>query len=115
MVGIVLNYSIMDVYYDYRGSSLKEEHQSYKGESTYDIVVAADTIYIIDTFPCLIKTLKDLTNSSSVIYLSHELRKQSELNFYVQAKEAGFTVKQVRNIHFHSPCDSITILHFFVF
>ena len=86
---------IVILFLDFRGSDLNDNHLSLKNEKVYDYIVGSDITYIIDTFDDLIKSLLSLSHSSTEIYISHELRKQSELEFYHKATKAGLNIHKV--------------------
>ena len=64
----------------------------------YDIILAADVIYIEETFPDLIKTLKELSNSESVILLSCKRRYKRHDQFFEQLLSDGTFVDEVVRI-----------------
>lgn len=55
----------------------------------YDIILAADVIYIEETFPELMKTLEDLSASESVIFLSCKHRYERDDRFFQLLLSSG--------------------------
>ena len=66
---------------------MDEKHYPSKDKKVYDYVLGSDITYILDSFEDLIITLSDLTNPSSVVLISHELRKHEETSFYKMASQ----------------------------
>ncbi len=61
----------------------------------YDVVLAADVVYIEETFSDLIKTLEDLTDSNSVILLSCKRRYERHDHFFEQLLSTGRFVDEI--------------------
>ena len=59
--------------------------------------MASDITYIENTYPLLVKTIADLTDETSKVIISHELRKLHELEFYSLLKENNFNIQRVIN------------------
>lgn len=63
----------------------------------YDIILAADVIYIEETFPKLIQTLTDLTSARSVVLLACKYRYERDYRFFeLLAKSGRFEDKVVQ-------------------
>jgi len=56
--------------------------------SSFDMILAADVMYVEESFPLLIKSLDDLADSQSIILLSCKHRYESYMKFFtlLQAK-----------------------------
>ena len=55
----------------------------------YDIVLAADVIYIEETFPDLIKTLVDLTGPKTLVLLACKYRYERDTQFFQMLENTG--------------------------
>ena len=55
----------------------------------FDFVLAADVIYIEDTFPLLLKSLVDLSDSETVILISCKRRYERDDHFFDLLRESG--------------------------
>lgn len=55
----------------------------------FDIVLAADVIYIEDTFPLLLQSLIDLSNRETVILISCKRRYERDDRFFDLLREGG--------------------------
>ena len=53
----------------------------------YDVILAADVVYIEDTFPLLIKSLDDLSDLHTIILLSCKYRYKRDSQFLDMLKE----------------------------
>ena len=48
----------------------------------FDMILAADVVYVEESFPLLIKSLDDLTDSQTVVLLSCKHRYESYMKFF---------------------------------
>lgn len=55
----------------------------------FDIVLAADVIYIEDTFPLLVKSLADLSDRGTVILISCKRRYERDDGFFELLRKSG--------------------------
>lgn len=55
----------------------------------FDLVLAADVIYIEDTFPLLIKSLAELSNRETVILISCKRRYERDDRFFELLRDSG--------------------------
>ena len=62
----------------------------------FDVVLAADVIYIEDTFPLLLKSLADLSDRETVILISCKRRYERDDRFFDLLRDSGrFTFEVV--------------------
>ena len=55
----------------------------------YDIILAADVIYIEESFPALIRTLVELSSADSSVLLSCKYRYERDERFFEMLREGG--------------------------
>ena len=55
----------------------------------YDVILAADVIYIEESFPALIKTLVELSDLNSLILLSCKYRYERDERFFKLLRKGG--------------------------
>ena len=60
----------------------------------FDVILAADVVYIEETFPLLIKSLCDLSNADTSVLLSCKYRYKRDLKFFELLKDS-FTSEMV--------------------
>lgn len=71
-------------------------------EVPFDYVFLSDCVYEKESFLPLIETLKNLSApEKTVIFMSHELRKREELEFYPLLTEHGFAYTRVASQDLH--------------
>ena len=64
-------------------------------EPPFDVILAADVIYIEETYPLLIKTLTELSSTDTVIYFSCKRRYDRDDRFFKLLHETGVFSSQV--------------------
>eukprot|EP01097_Dermamoeba_algensis_P000050 TRINITY_DN1015_c0_g1_i1.p1 TRINITY_DN1015_c0_g1~~TRINITY_DN1015_c0_g1_i1.p1 ORF type:complete len:138 (-),score=24.31 TRINITY_DN1015_c0_g1_i1:63-476(-) len=63
----------------------------------FDYIVMSDVVYDESNFENLVKTLDGLSNIDTVIYLSYELRKKSDLRFFSLLLHYNFCYEKIGN------------------
>ncbi|XP_078259786.1 protein N-lysine methyltransferase METTL21A [Rhinoraja longicauda] len=71
----------------------------------YDIILGADVVYLEETFPALLETLKYLSSERTIILLSCRIRYERDHNF-LKMLESHFAVERVhydskRDVHIY--------------